>query len=942
MKIAQTALTLVLFTGLALAWVTLPATLTRGPYLQSVHETGTTLVLGTDVDTDVTLRVGREVGGSWEREETSAVGRTHEFELEDLQPDTRYYYTLESGGSTLAEGEEYFFSTAPPENSRRPFRFTAWGDSGTGNASQADVAAELEAVHPQPEFAIGLGDLVYPNGQPENYDPRFFDPYEELLRNTPIWATIGNHDVETQAGAPYFDAFYLPTDTGAEANPSGTESYYSFDYGMAHFVCVDSQVSDNSVGGTMYRWVEDDLDDALARGKRWLVVFMHHPPYTKGTHNSDTEGSLINLRQNLVPLFESKGVDMVLSGHSHVYERSFLAKDDAVLQADPSEYTKIGSPDGTIYMVSGCGGQSGSGPLNHPLMATSIGNTAGANVFDVSFDEIHGYFLDEDGNKIDLFTVRKEVDDEAPRLVDAQTTAADELTLVYDEPVLGGTASFGAEAVGNYSIDPPISVLGATLDDDLRTVVLDVSVMQVDVAYEVTVLRNEDPSGNQGSATVYAVYEGTGVGSETTVMSIPRGAVWRYFEGSTFPGGSWMNTGFDDSAWGTGAAGFGYGDGDDATLLADMENGYATVYARRTFDVTNANAVTGLDLAVSYDDGFVAYLNGVEVARSNVPAGQTNTTLAAGQHEAGTFEVFDLSASLGELVDGQNLLAIEGHNAFVNSSDFSLHPEVMLTLPASSAPIAILEVGQPVSNAPATVEFRAGDSVDPDGLITGGKFDFGDGSPMASGGVNAEHVYTQAGTYTATLILTDDSGLQSIATRTVRIHDQGASPTSSFTMSESNPDAGVVVDFDGSASSDPDGGSVYFSWDFDDEASGTSNYSSEAQPSHAFATNGAYEVALTIVDDEGSIEVDRTYVLVGDGIPPPDPPVAEEEEEEEEPAADDDDDGGGGGGGGGCYTVPTSGPSRGDPSLILALASVFVFLGIHSRRLRDRGTPVGA
>ena len=142
-----------------------------------------------------------------------------------------------------------------------------------------------------------------------------------------------------------------------------------------------------------------------------------------------------------------------------------------------------------------------------------------------------------------------------------------------------------------------------------------------------------------------------------------------------------------------------------------------------------------------------------------------------------------------------------------------------------------------------------------------------------------------------------------------------------------------TVGFDGSASTDPDGGPVYFRWDFDDGASGTSNYSSAEHPRHDFTSQGTYEVALTVVDDEGSTEVGRMVVLVGEGTVPPDPPAVAEEE-----VSEDDDDGGGGG----CYTSPGSGRSGGDPSLLLALASVFVFLALHSRRTRATGTTAGA
>ncbi|HZN03340.1 MAG TPA: hypothetical protein VFD06_07100, partial [Candidatus Polarisedimenticolia bacterium] len=96
-------------------------------------------------------------------------------------------------------------------------------------------------------------------------------------------------------------------------------------------------------------------------------------------------------------------------------------------------------------------------------------------------------------------------------------------------------------------------------------------------------------------------------------LPIVRGDAWKYLKGTAEPPAAWNTSGFDDSAWLTGASGIGYGDNDDATVLSDMSNTYSTVYMRRLFDVPNPAALTGLEMRVDYDDGFVAWINGVEV-----------------------------------------------------------------------------------------------------------------------------------------------------------------------------------------------------------------------------------------------------------------------------------------------------------------------------------------
>jgi hypothetical protein len=138
---------------------------------------------------------------------------------------------------------------------------------------------------------------------------RVFDTYPEQLRNTVLWPALGNHDgasadSSTQTG-PYYDNFALPRLAEAGGLASGTEAYYSFDYANLHFVCLDSHESDRSPGGAMLTWLEDDLAATTAD---WVVAYWHHPPYSKGSHDSDAEARLVEMRENVLPILESAGV----------------------------------------------------------------------------------------------------------------------------------------------------------------------------------------------------------------------------------------------------------------------------------------------------------------------------------------------------------------------------------------------------------------------------------------------------------------------------------------------------------------------------------------------------------------------------------------------------------------------------------------------------------
>jgi len=166
---------------------------------------------------------------------------------------------------------------------------------------------------------------------------------------------------------------------------------------------------------------------------------------------------------------------------------------------------------------------------------------------------------------------------------------------------------------------------------------------------------------------------------------IAPGDTWKFFCGAGPRGelsDAWKEANFDDSHWQTGASGFGYGDSDDATILDDMRGNYVTVYIRKGFSVSSLSGDEIVELVIDYDDGFIAYLNGREVARRHMPDGPANHTTTATSHEAGTPETIVLGTAGDLLNDGQNLLTIEGHNTSVNSSDFSLIPALRTAMDA--------------------------------------------------------------------------------------------------------------------------------------------------------------------------------------------------------------------------------------------------------------------
>ncbi len=170
------------------------------------------------------------------------------------------------------------------------------------------------------------------------------------------------------------------------------------------------------------------------------------------------------------------------------------------------------------------------------------------------------------------------------------------------------------------------------------------------------------------------------------------GEMWKYWKGTEAPAGAalaWTQRVYAETNWLSGPTGIGYDDGDDATVLDDMQMttnppvpGYTTVYARRTFPIADPAAIQALDLVIDYDDGFVAYLNGTEVARSGNVAGSVGSAVpfdatASPTREAGTPVTINISAFKGSLVAGNNVLAIQVLNQAIDSSDLSLLPELL-------------------------------------------------------------------------------------------------------------------------------------------------------------------------------------------------------------------------------------------------------------------------
>jgi hypothetical protein len=314
----------------------LPPGIVRGPQVALPSPTSMTVAWTTGEPALGAVEFGPDASyGS--RVDGGAPTTDHVLEIAGLDPGAEYRYRVLL--DDVPEDGDHAFRTSPADPST-PFRFAVFGDCGSGSANQRAIATQVAAW--APALVLIAGDVVYESGTPSEITARYFEPYAELIDGIPFLPSLGNHDFRTDRGQPLLDALVLPTN-----DEDGTERYYSFDHGNAHFAAVDSN-TDLGPGSPQHAWLDADLSRSSAT---WKFVYFHHPPYSSSKH-----GSSLEIRRSLGPLLEERGVDVVFNGHDHDYERTLpLQAETVVGAAEDPDYT---DPPGVIYVVTGAGGHT--------------------------------------------------------------------------------------------------------------------------------------------------------------------------------------------------------------------------------------------------------------------------------------------------------------------------------------------------------------------------------------------------------------------------------------------------------------------------------------------------------------------------------------------------------------------------------------------------------
>ncbi len=434
---------------LFLSKVTFGQNLVRGPYLQQPTTNSIVIRWRTEQNSASKIIFGISQVNLNQSVNDNTLTNEHIVKLSNLEANTKYFYEVWSENTLLSKSNNNYFITAPNNTSKRPIRIWAGGDFADisnqvylTNQTQVRDSYLNYSKNFNTDLWLWLGDAGYGGDRDNTLQNSIFDFYgPQIMNHVPFAAALGNHEFdEDQANQQKTRDVNLLKITSPAINgeaggiPSGTKAFYSFDYGNTHFINLDSYGMDEGIyrlyntKGAQYQWLIRDLK---ANKSLWTVVFFHHPPYTKRGHDSDIEEELRLLRETLVPVFDTYKVDLVLNGHSHIYERSYLIQDHLAQSQffDPSyqivnknsgKYLKneppiINKTNGTTYVVAGTFGRLEpilALRLNDPQHPTSYYSnliTGGSLALKIEDNRLDCEWLCADGVVRDRFTMFKNV-----------------------------------------------------------------------------------------------------------------------------------------------------------------------------------------------------------------------------------------------------------------------------------------------------------------------------------------------------------------------------------------------------------------------------------------------------------------------------------------------------------------------------------------------------
>ena len=324
-----------------------------------------------------------------------ALSDMHEVRLTDLAPDTTYHYRVSSRNAEAGIAESAMHPLKTAVHQHEPFSFIVISEMGGAGDREATRKLFAQIARYRPEFLLIVGDAAGGGSRYEDWERSLFGPGRELFFDTPFYLCLGNHErlPDCEQGLALFSRFV------AYPEP---KRYYSFDYGNAHFVALDSTSAADydglqylpeqlgkelTPGSPQYEFLVRDLSSTRAT---WRFVFFHYPPYVSGSY--ETEAMRV-----LCPVFEQHGVNMVFNSHTIVYERSHPLRDG-----------RVDTESGVTYVVAGGAGMRPSW-FDHKRSWHTAQALAVPHMVQVVIagETLELRAVDDEGRLFDIMTLRK-------------------------------------------------------------------------------------------------------------------------------------------------------------------------------------------------------------------------------------------------------------------------------------------------------------------------------------------------------------------------------------------------------------------------------------------------------------------------------------------------------------------------------------------------------
>jgi predicted phosphodiesterase len=362
--------------------------LSRGPVLVGVTPESAWVAWETDSNqADAVVKLGTTAGAYPDSVSDSSYGTVHHVQLTGLLPGTTYHYAIDSD----ALQQDSSFTTPPLSAETKAIKFIVYGDNRSNTTDHLRVVNAIRSEG-QFDFVLHTGDMAqnYPGSDEWT---TFFQVEHDLLRNSPLIPTIGNH--ETLDSLYTWSQYFSPP--RFDPTPNGGVRYFSRDWGQIHVAVLDTfdqtgpavDPKLDTISAAQMEWLKADLDAAQAR-KQIIFVSLHHGAVSHAT-GPEAHGGSDLVRNQIVPELQQRHVAAMFAGHDHIYER-------------------ITPQKGIYHFVEGSSGQLRKGDArSSPMNAKSYDKDMTFMLVEIGGNQMSFQVISRMGATVDSGTIQRQV-----------------------------------------------------------------------------------------------------------------------------------------------------------------------------------------------------------------------------------------------------------------------------------------------------------------------------------------------------------------------------------------------------------------------------------------------------------------------------------------------------------------------------------------------------